>query len=118
MRDPLESTGPFGISRKQKYFDNKQKLYNISWDQGEIVDLAYRIGNWFTAYLVHNHGEQSIYDFWENVDKDSFDNTFIKVFGKDYRTYTDEFDVWLQQSNSELYKILDPIYDSKIKKAG
>ena len=40
------------------------------------------------------------------------------LFGKDYRTYTDEFDVWLQQSNSELYKILEPIYDSKIKKAG
>ena len=118
MRDALESKGPFVISRKEKYIGNKQKLYNISWDQGDTVDLAYRIGSWFTAYLVHNHGEQSIYDFWENVDKDSFDNTFIKVFGKDYRTYTDEFDVWLQQSNSELYKILDPIYDSKIKKAG
>ena len=118
MRDALESTGPFVISRKEKYIGNKQKLYNISWDQGNTVDLAYRIGSWFTAYLVHNHGEQSIYDFWENVDKDSFDNTFIKVFGKDYRTYSDEFDVWLQQSNSELYKILDPIYDSKIKKSG
>ena len=118
MRDALESTGPFKISRKQRYIGNKQKLYNISWDQGETVDLAYRIGSWFTAYLVHNHGEQSIYDFWESVDKDSFDNTFIKVFGKDYRTYTDEFDVWLQQSNTELFKILKPIYNSKIKEAG
>lgn len=118
MRDPLEGNGPFKITRKQRYQGNRQKLYNISWDQGETVDLAYRIGSWFTAYLVHNHGEQSIYDFWENVDKDSFDNTFIKVFGKDYRTYTEEFDVWLQQSNTELFKILKPIYNSKIKEAG
>ena len=47
-----------------------------------------------------------------------FDNTFIKVFGKDYRTYTEEFDVWLQKSNTELFKILKPIYNSKIKEAG
>ena len=42
-------------------------------------------------------------------------NTFINVFGKDYRIYVDEFETWLQLPNQELYKILDQIYKSKIK---
>ena len=77
--------------------------------------MAYRIGSWFTAYLVHQNGEQSVYDFWETVDKGNFSNTFINIFGKDYKNYIDEFEKWLQLPNAELYKILEPIYKSKIK---
>ena len=65
MKWALEGNGPFSMPRKTQFFENGQKLYNISWSQGATVDLAYRIGSWFTAYLVHQNGEQSIYDFWE-----------------------------------------------------
>ena len=115
MKWALEGNGPFSMPRKTQFFENGQKLYNISWSQGDTVDLAYRIGSWFTAYLVHQNGEQSVYDFWETVDKGNFSNTFINIFGKDYKNYIDEFENWLQLPNAELYKILEPIYKSKIK---
>lgn len=115
MRWALEGNGPFTESRKSKFFNNGQRLYNISWSQGDTVDLAYRIGSWFTAYLVHNHGEQAVYDFWESVDSDSFENTFISVFSKDHKSYIHEFEEWLQKPNLELYEILDSIYSSKVK---
>lgn len=114
MRDALEGYGPFSQPRKAQYFEKAEKLYNLSWDQGDIVDLGYRIGGWFVAYLAAEHGEERIYQFWETVDKDGFSETFTRLFGKDYKTYTEEFDVWLQQPNDELYLILDPLFINRV----
>ena len=115
MRWALEG-GPWPVDRKTQFFQDGIKLYNISSSSGQGVDLGYRIGNWFTAYLVHNHGEESVYALWNTVNQKGFDQTFIDVYGKDHRTYINEFETWLQQSNDELLKILDDIYNSKVKK--
>tara|TARA_B110000003_G_scaffold210633_1_gene209604 strand:+ start:62 stop:1165 length:1104 start_codon:yes stop_codon:yes gene_type:complete len=115
MRFALEG-GPWPVDRKTQFFKDGIKLYNISWSSGQGVDLGYRIGNWFTAYLVHNHGEESVYTLWNTVNQKGFDQTFIDVYGKDHRTYINEFETWLQQPNDELLKILDDIYNSKVKK--
>ena len=111
----LEGTGPFDIPRKQKFFETGIKLYNLSWDQGDTVDLGYRLGSWFVAYLVNSHGEDKVYKFWETVDKASFEDTFLQQFGKDYRAYIDEFEVWLSQPNEALYLILDGLYNAKVR---
>jgi hypothetical protein len=114
MRWALEG-GPWPVDRKTQFFQDGIKLYNISWNSGQGVDLGYRIGSWFTAYLVHNHGEESVYTLWNTVNEKGFDQTFIDVYGKDHRTYINEFETWLQQPNDELLKILDGIYSSKVK---
>ena len=102
-------------NQKQKFFETGIKLYNLSWDQGVTVDLGYRLGSWFVAYLVDSHGEDKVYQFWETVDKASFEDTFLQRIGKDYRTYIDEFEVWLGQPNEELYMILDGLYNAKVR---
>lgn len=115
MRWALEGNGPFNQSRKQEYFDEGKKLYNLSWEQGDTVDLAYRIGSWFVAYLVAEHGEEKIYEFWESTDKEGFAPTFTRLFGRDYKLYTEDFDQWLRQPNEDLYAILDDIFANKVK---
>jgi len=115
MRWALEGYGPFTQSRKQQYFDEAKKLYNLSWEQGDTVDLAYRIGSWFVAYLVAEHGEKKIYEFWESTDREGFAATFTRLFGRDYRLYTEDFDQWLRQPNEDLYAILDDIFANKVK---
>ena len=56
-----------------------------------------------------------MYRLWESVDTQGFGAAFEGIFGTDYKTYIREFDVWLQQPNEDLYRILDGIYDNKIK---
>ena len=88
MRCALECTGPFFVSRKDKFIDEGLKLRNISWDQGDLVDLGYRLGKWFVAYLTSVHGEQALYDFGRQST-----SWVLRIhspqFGVDYRTYLD-----------------------------
>ncbi|MEL0307425.1 MAG: hypothetical protein VW975_11025, partial [Halieaceae bacterium] len=44
-----------------------------------------------------------------------FEDTFLRQFGVDYRTYLDEFEVWLRNPNEELYAILDDIISRKTR---
>lgn len=115
MRWALEGTGPFSVSRKEKFFEEGVKLRNISWDQGDLVDLGYRLGSWFIAYLTSRHGEAAIYNYWNTVDELGFEAAFEGQFGLDYRTYLDEFEVWLKQPNEDLYPILDGMHENKMK---
>lgn len=118
MRWALEGTGPFSMSRKEKFFEEGVKLRNISWDQGDLVDLGYRLGSWFIAYLTSRHSEAAIYNYWDTVDELGFEAAFEGQFGLDYRTYLDDFEVWLQQPNEDLYPILDGLHENKIKSIG
>lgn len=116
MEWALESERYSPLTRKNYYLDLGGELWNIAFgDPNGQVDLAYRIGAWFAAYLVSIHGEESIYRLWESADTQGFAEAFEGIFGTDYKTYIQEFDVWLQQPNEDLYRILDGIYDSKIK---
>ena len=103
------------VDEKQKFLEAGVKLRNISWEQGDFVTAGYRIGSWFTAYLVSRHGEEAIYNHWETVDELGFEATFEKQFGLDYRTYLDEFEVWLEQPNEDLLPMLDGLYENRIK---
>lgn len=80
-----------------------------------MVDLGYRLGSWFVAYLASVHGEEALYEFWEIVDEMGFEDTFQRQFGVDYRTYLDEFEIWLRNPNEELYAILDDIISRKTR---
>ena len=60
------------------------------------------MGSWFTAYLVNFHGEEKILDFWINTQTGiSFEDNFLEMFGKDYRTYVDEFENFLRNNDEE-----------------
>ena len=115
MRWGLEGYGPFSETRKEKFFKEGVKLRNISFEMEPLTDLGYRLGAWFTAYLVSRHGEEAIYNHWETVDELGFEATFEKQFGRDYRSYLDEFEVWLEQPNEDLLPILDGLYENRIK---
>ena len=116
MKCALECDPYSSLPRKERYFDLGGDLWNIAHeDPNKQVDLAYRIGAWFAAYLVSIHGEESIYRLWESVDTQGFAEAFEGIFGQDYKTYIREFDEWLQQPNEDLYQILDPIYENKMK---
>ena len=117
MESSLKDTGAgSSLPLKEWYFEQGEALWNIAFeDPSDRVELAYRIGAWFAAYLVSIHGEASIYRLWESADTLGFAEAFEGIFGTDYKTYIQEFDVWLRQPNEDLYRILDGIYDSKIK---
>ena len=82
-----------------EYFDHDTKLYNITFDDNG--HLGYHIGSWLVAYLVHSHGQQSIFDFYQNAHQLSFEDNFTARFGQDYRTTIDEFEVFLQQEDKD-----------------
>ena len=91
---------------KRQFLNNGIKLYNYTWAIDQ--QLAYEMGSWFTAYLVNFHGEEKILDFWINTQTGIlFEDNFLKFFGKDYRTYVDEFEDFIRNSSeSEIMSIL------------
>ena len=91
------------------YFKLNTKLYNI--DYGENRQFGYKVGPWFVAYVIHQNGEESIFDFYSSLNELGFNASFIKHFGKSYRDYIDEFEVFLKQPMRQLLKII-PQYSS------
>ena len=86
-------------SSKDKYLNDGVKLYDITFG-GEDFGLAYDIGAWFVAYLVHNHGEDQIWEYYYNAQSGIyFEQNFLQTFGKDYRVYVDEFEDFLRNSD-------------------
>jgi len=85
------------------YFKLNTKLYNI--DYGENRQFGYKVGPWFVAYVIHQNGEESIFDFYSSLNELGFETSFIKHFGKPYRDYIDEFEVFLKQPMRQLLKI-------------
>ena len=100
VRD-LTSTWAWGgdQSSKDKYLNDGVKLYDITFGGGDF-GLAYDIGAWFVAYLVHNHGEDQIWEYYYNAQSGIyFEQNFLQTFGKDYRVYVDEFEDFLRNSD-------------------
>ena len=86
-------------SSKDKYLNDGVKLYDITFGGGDF-GLAYDIGAWFVAYLVHNHGEDQIWEYYYNAQSGIyFEQNFLQTFGKDYRVYVDEFEDFLRNSD-------------------
>ena len=82
-----------------EYVDHDTKLYNITFDDNG--HLGYHLGAWLVAYLVDSHGQQSIFDFYQNAHQLSFSENFTARFGQDYRTTIDEFEAFLQQDDKD-----------------
>lgn len=86
------------------YFDLDIKLYNIKFD--ENAHFGYQLGAWFVAYVMSEHDEQVLLDFYQNIHVDTFEDNFIMHFGTPYREYVDEFETFLQQDPENLLSIL------------
>ena len=108
VRD-LTSTWAWGgdQSSKDKYLNDGVKLYDITF--GGDAKLAYDIGGWFVAYLVHNHGEDQIWEYYYNAQSGIyFEQNFLQTFGKDYRVYVDEFEDFLRNSDTDALRAILP----------
>ena len=103
--------------------DNKQKVSNINENQKRIdlyltsgiklydygydsCSIAYQVGLWFVAYLVHSVGEEQIKHFYYGLEQNGFDEAFVKYFGKTYHSYIEEFDKFLTKPKSEILSII------------
>ena len=95
-----------------QYFNGGKKLYNYTTDDGWLI--PYQVGMWFVAYLVHQVGEDKIYEFYNGLEKNGFDKAFEIYFGKTYKQYVDDFDVFLTKPKSEIKSII-PKNNNKIK---
>ena len=87
-----------------QYFNGGKKLYNYTTDDGWLI--PYQVGMWFVAYLVHQVGEDKIYEFYNGLEKNGFDKAFEIYFGKTYKQYVDDFDVFLTKPKSEIKSII------------
>ena len=77
---------------------NGPKLYDVTWDSDWAV--GYQVGAWFVAYMESIHGEDKIQDFWFNTQTGKlFPENFQDTFGKDYKTYVDEFESFIRNND-------------------
>ena len=77
---------------------NGPKLYDVTWDSD--ANVGYQVGAWFVAYLANIHGDDTILDFWFNTQtKKLFPENFKETFGKDYKTYIDEFESFIRNND-------------------
>ncbi len=85
----------------ERYLSDGIKLYNYTFEGGwDNRKMGYQVGAWFTAYLVNIHGEDSILDFWFNTQSGIFfPENFLQTFGKDYKTYVDEFENFVRNND-------------------
>ena len=69
-------------SLKSKYLSSGKKINDFTWNVEE-KEIGYELGAWFIAYMIDIFGEESIYNFWENLEEEgSFDKAFTKYFSK------------------------------------
>ena len=79
---------------------NGPKLYDVTWESD--ADVGYQVGAWFVAYLNNIHGEEPLFDFWINTQTGIlFEDNFLEIYGKDYRTYVDEFEDFIRNNDEE-----------------
>ena len=98
--------------KKSQYFNGGKKLYNYTTDDGWVI--PYQVGMWFVAYLVHQVGEDKIYEFYDGLEKLGFEKAFETYFGKTYKQHVDDFDLFLAKPKAEIKSII-PKDNSKIK---
>ncbi|MEC7984330.1 MAG: hypothetical protein VX278_04150 [Myxococcota bacterium] len=87
-----------------EYFVLDIELYNIKFDENAM--FGYALGAWFVAFLMKDHDEQTMFDFYQNIHAASFEDNFIAHFGKSYREYMMDFEVFLQQDPEQLMSII------------
>jgi len=80
----------------KNYFSSSQKLNEFTYDSERR--LAYDIGTWFVAYLVHREGEAALKDaFYNDLDQYGFEGSFKRNFGKSADAYIAEFNEFISK---------------------
>lgn len=75
------------------------KLNEFTYKNGRR--LAYDIGTWFVAFLIHNEGESTLKDgFYGDLDKYGFVKSFERNFGKSPSAYILEFNTFLENNRN------------------
>lgn len=88
----------YGKRSFSNYLKSSMALDSFTYE-GEGRRLAYDIGAWFTAYLVHHEGVEALKDgFYGDLDALGFKASFEKNFGKSPKAYIAEFNDFLQQN--------------------
>jgi hypothetical protein len=93
-----------GIPVIDEYVELAIKLYNITY--GEDGWFGYSLGAWFVAYLVNEHGEPALFDFYQELNTRTFDDNFPTQFGTYHRQIVTDFETLLQQDPSQLMSII------------
>ena len=87
---------------KQKY---EMDLKGLTYKKGKKV--AYDIGSWFIAYLIHHEGEEKHrVDFYNDLDELGFESSFRKNFGKSSDNYIKEFNEFIIQPQWKVIEII------------
>ncbi|HCH33697.1 MAG TPA: hypothetical protein DE045_12205 [Oceanospirillaceae bacterium] len=90
--------------RIDEYFELGTKLYNIDYGNNRMI--AYRVGALFAAYLINDVGEDKLFDYYEAEDELGFETSFETHFGRPYRDYINQFEVFLKQPLWKILKII------------
>ena len=83
----------------KNYFSSSQKLNEFTYDNERR--LAYDIGTWFVAYVVHHEGEAALKDaFYNDLDRYGFEGSFKRNFGKSANVYIVEFNEFISKNKN------------------
>ena len=84
------------------YLKSSMKLHEFTYD-GEERRMAYDIGAWFTAYLVHHEGVETLKDgFYGDLDSLVFTGSFEKNFGQPPADYVEEFNEFMRKNRRNI----------------
>ena len=84
------------------YLKSSMKLHEFTYE-GEERRMAYDIGAWFTAYLVHNEGVEALKDgFYGDLDSLGFAGSFEKNFGQSPADYVEEFNEFMRKNRRNI----------------
>ena len=96
----------------RNYFKSSMNLSQFKY-KGEEKRLAYDIGAWFVAYLIHQEGEQAFKTgFYGDLDKFGFEQAFARNFGQSTADYISEFNDFIIKHKSDKTKLAELFPDT------
>ena len=100
----------------KNYFSSSQKLNEFTYDNERR--LAYDIGTWFVAYLVHREGEAALKDaFYNDLDRYGFAGSFQRNFGKSADAYVVEFNEFISKNKNNKRELVKLFQKSLLDRA-
>jgi hypothetical protein len=82
----------------------KMDLKGLTYKKGKKV--AYNIGSWMIAYLIHHEGIAMHNNFYKDLDELGFESSFEKNFGKTSDDYIKEFNEFITQPQWKVLEII------------
>jgi hypothetical protein len=73
----------------------------------ERAIIAYDLGTWFIAYLIHQVGEETYsVSFFDDLNDLGWEGSFVENFGVSSLSMLDDFETFLQEPLSEQLEII------------